>query len=156
GRQPAAGISCRTLRSRSDAMPSFLEHLIGPRVPVEELRRRRGRYLTPTLLFMVARVLLLVSIFLPYWHMELGAPQYPNGLYVTAYVNHLGGDVKEIDGLNHYIGMRPLGEAGAFERAASVWMIIAMVLLVEGAALVHSRWAVLLAVPALSFPIGFI
>lgn len=134
----------------------LLHHLIGPRVPVEELRANRMRYAAPTLIFMVARVLLLVSIFLPYWHMELDAPQYPDGLFLTAYVNHLSGDVREIDGLNHYIGMRPLGEAAAFERAAAVWMIVAMVLLVEGAAFVHSRWAVLLALPAITFPVAFV
>lgn len=137
-------------------MPTIMQHLVGPRVPVEELRAHRLRYATPTVIFMAARILLLVSIFLPYWHMELEAPQYPKGLYLTAYVNHLAGDVKEIDGLNHYIGMRPLGEAAAFERTASVWVIIAMVLLVEGAAFVHSRWAVVLALPAIGFPIGFI
>ncbi len=137
-------------------MPSFLEHLVGPRVSVEELREHRVRYATPTFLFMIARVLLLVSIFLPYWKMELEAPQYPKGLFLTAYVNHLAGDVREIDGLNHYIGMRPLGEAAAFERATGIWMMIAMLLLVEGAAFVHSRWAVLLAVPAVLFPVGFL
>lgn len=137
-------------------MSKFLHSLIGPRVPTEELNAHRAKYLTPTLIFMLARVLLLVSIFFPYWHMELDAPQYPDGLFLTAYVNHLTGDVREIDGLNHYIGMRSLGEAAAFERAASVWMIIAMFLLVEGAAVIHSRWAVLLALPAVSFPIGFV
>lgn len=137
-------------------MASFLEHLIGPRIPVSELRLHRARYLTPTFIFMAARVLLLVSIFMPYWHMELEAPQYPKGLFLTAYVNHLSGDVKEIDGLNHYIGMRPLGEAGAMERAASVWLIIAMFLLVEGAAFIHSKWAVVLALPAIGFPLVFL
>jgi hypothetical protein len=105
---------------------------------------------------MAARVLLIVSIFLPYWHMELEAPQYPNGLFLTAYVNHLTEDVKEIDSLNHYIGMRPLGEAASFERAASIWAVVAMFLLVEGAALIHSRWAVLLAIPAVTFPVAFL
>lgn len=137
-------------------MSTILSTLIGPRVPAEELARNRARYAAPTVMFMLARVLLLVSIFFPYWHMELEAPQYPDGLFLTAYVNHLTGDVREIDGLNHYIGMRPLGEAAAFERAASVWMIIAMFLLVEGAAFIHSKWAVLLAVPAITFPVGFI
>lgn len=137
-------------------MFGILNALIGPRVPDVELRDHRARYLTPTLFFMAARIALLVSIFLPYWHMELVAPQYPDGLFLTAYVNNLTGDVREIDGLNHYIGMRPLGEAAAFERTASVWMIIAMFLLVEGAAFVHSKWAVLLALPAISFPVGFI
>ena len=137
-------------------MPGFIEMLLGPRVPNEELRANRARYLTPTVVLMTARVLLLVSIFFPYWHMELEAPQYPNGLFLTAFVNHLTGDVKEIDGLNHYIGMRSLSEAAAFERTAAVWMIIAMFLLVEGAALVHSKWAVLLAIPAVAFPVVFL
>ncbi len=136
-------------------MARLIETLVGPRVPEEELRARRLRYLAPTLLFMAARILLLVSVFLPYWHMELDAPQYPDGLYLTAYVNHLTGDVREIDGLNHYIGMRPLEEAAKYERAASVWMIIAMVLLVEGAAFVRSKWAVVLAIPVVTFPIAF-
>ncbi len=137
-------------------MSRFSQSILGPRVPEQEYRAHRWRYLTPTLVLMVARVLLLVSIFFPYWHMELEAPQYPNGLFLTAYVNNLAGDVREIDGLNHYIGMRPLSEAAAFERAASVWMVIAMFLLVEGAAMVHTKWAVLLAVPAVTFPLGFI
>lgn len=137
-------------------MPGFLDRIIGPRVPEEHLRAHRWRFLTPSLFFLAARVLLLLSIFQPWWHMELEAPQYPNGLALTAYVNHLVGDVKEIDGLNHYIGMRPLGEAAVMERALSVWLVVAMVLLVEGAALVHSKWAVLLSLPAIGFPVGFL
>ena len=137
-------------------MRCFLEPLIGPRVPLEDLRRHRLRYAAPTALLALARVLLLVSVFLPYWSMDLDAPQYPEGLYVTAYVNHLEGDVREINGLNHYIGMRPLEQAASFERSASVWLIISMFLLVEGAAFVHNRWAVLLALPAVLFPVGFL
>src|SRR5690606_17296324 len=132
------------LRGEGAAMPRFIEYLIGPRTPAEELRAHPVRYATPAVVFMAARVMLLVSIFLPYWHMELEAPQYPDGLFLTAYVNHLDGDVKEIDGLNHYIGMRPLEEAGQLEREMSIWMIIAMALLMEGAAFVRSKWAVLL------------
>jgi hypothetical protein len=137
-------------------MSRVMQRLLGPRVPLEELRQRPVRYAIPTVLLSIARVLLLVSIFVPYWHMELVAPQYPDGLYLTAYVNHLAGDVKEIDGLNHYIGMRPLEQAGQLEREMSVWAIIAMFLLVEGAMFIHSRWAVLLALPAVLFPGGFL
>jgi len=133
-------------------MQRILAHLLGPRVPADEYARHPARYAIPTTLFTVARILLLVSIFLPYWHMELEAPQYPDGLFLTAYVNHLSGDVREIDGLNHYIGMRPLNEAARLERQASVWMIVAMVFLMEGAIFTHSRWAALLAVPAIAFP----
>lgn len=137
-------------------MARLIAAMMGPRVPEDELRAHRARYMTPTVLFMVARIVLLVSIFLPYWHMELDAPQYPNGLYLTAYVNHMAGDVREIDGLNHYIGMRPLLEAARYERALAVYAIMAMVLLVEMAGVIHSRWAVLLVVPAVAFPIAFI
>jgi hypothetical protein len=137
-------------------MPSILRSLIGPRIPLEELRGRPGRYAAPTLLLSLARILLLVSVFLPYWHMELVAPQYPNGLYLTAYVNHLTGDVKEIDGLNHYIGMRPLDEAAQLEKTLAIWAVIGMFLLIEGAMFIHSRWAVLLALPAVFFPAGFL
>jgi hypothetical protein len=137
-------------------MPNILRSIIGPRVPSDELARHPLRYGLPTALLSIARVLLLVSVFLPYWHMELVAPQYPDGLFLTAYVNHLGGDVKEIDGLNHYIGMRPLGEAAQLERSASVWLIVAMVLMMEGAMFVHSRWALMLAIPAILFPVLFL
>jgi hypothetical protein len=137
-------------------MSRTLSALVGPRVPVEELRRHPARYAVPTVLLALARVLLLLSIFLPYWHMDLDAPQYPNGLSVTAYVNHLEGDVREINGLNHYIGMKPLEQAAQHERALSVWLIVGMFLLVEAAAFVHSKWAVLLSLPAVGFPVGFL
>ena len=53
----------------------------------------------------------------PYWEMELHAPQYPKGLHVYGYPDRIAGDVKELDGLNHYIGMRELGKAAQFERS---------------------------------------
>ncbi len=137
-------------------MPRILRQIVGPRIPAAELSRRPGRYALPTVLLALARVLLLCSVFVPYWHMELDAPQYPNGLFVTAYVNRLEGDVKEINGLNHYIGMRPLEEAARHERALAVWLIVGMFLLIEGAAFVHTKWAVLLALPAILFPAGFL
>lgn len=137
-------------------MCRFLDGFVGPRVPAELLRQHRCRFVSPSLIFMAARLALLVSIFLPYWHMELEAPQYPDGLYLTAYVNHLQGDVKEINGLNHYIGMKPLEQAASLERTLSIWLVIAMFLMVEGAAFIHSKWAVPLALPAIGFPAGFL
>lgn len=137
-------------------MSGLLGAILGPRIPDSELALRRGRYLTPSVLLSVARLLLLISIFLPYWNMELRAPQYPDGLHVRAYINHLDGDVQEIDGLNHYIGMRPLNEAAQFERTVAVGMMIALVLLVEGAIYVHSRWAAVLTLPSVLFPAFFL
>ncbi|MHC4142092.1 MAG: cytochrome C [Planctomycetota bacterium] len=137
-------------------MGKFLRRVIGPRVPAEELAARSARYRVPTIVLWLARLALLVSIFLPYWRMELEAPQYPKGLSVEAYLNHLTGDVREIDALNHYIGMRPLNEAAQLERSLSIAAIIALMLLVEGAAIVRTKWAALLTLPAILFPAFFL
>lgn len=138
------------------AMSDNVEKLIGPRVPATEMRAHRVRYLIPTVLFLIAAGLLLISIFLPYWQLTLHAPQYPKGLTVQAYLNHLVGDVKEIDGLNHYIGMRPLGDAAQFEKSVSIIGVLVVALLVLAAVFVHTRWAALLALPALAFPVIFL
>jgi copper chaperone NosL len=113
-------------------------------------------YLLPTVFLGLAALCLFISIFQPYWNMELEAPQYPKGLHVQAYVNRLEGDVAEIDGLNHYIGMRPLGEAAQLERSLSYVLIGVTALLVVGAIFIHTKWAALLALPALLFPAFFL
>ncbi len=135
---------------------SGIETILGPRVPADEFRTHRARYLAPTLLLAGAVLLLVVSLVLPYWQMTLHAPQYPKGLHVQAHLTHLTGDVREIDGLNHYIGMRPLGEAAQFERSIAVMAVVVLCLLVLAAILVHNRWAAALAFPALFFPAGFL
>ena len=129
---------------------------MGPRVPQEEISARRGRYLAPTLFFTAAAILLIVSTFFPYWQLTLNAPQYPGGLTIEAYLDHLEGDVGEIDGLNHYIGMRPLAEAAPFEKSISIIGVIAVSLLILAAVFVHTRWVVLLVLPALFLPIIFL
>ncbi|MGL4651285.1 MAG: cytochrome C, partial [Caldilineaceae bacterium] len=137
-------------------MSGDLERLIGPRVPAEELKANRTRYLLPTAFFTAAAVLLLIALILPWWNLTLHAPQYPKGLRVDAYINRLTGDVSEIDGLNHYIGMRPLNEAAAFERQIAILGIVGVSLLILAAVFVHNRWAALLALPALLLPVLFL
>jgi nitrous oxidase accessory protein len=141
---------------RSTVSIAKLESIVGPRIPPEELRRHRARYLLPTSFLAMAAVLLLVSLFQPYWRMILHAPQYPKGLTVHAYLNRLEGDVAEIDGLNHYIGMRKLDEAAKLERELSITAVVAIALLVVGAIFIHNRRAAWLALPALLFPVGFL
>lgn len=131
------------------------EKIIGPRAPSEEWSENRLRYLGPALCLGGAAVLIVISIFLPYWSLVLHAPQYPDGLVVHSYVNHLEGDVQEIDGLNHYIGMRPLGEAAQLERSISIFAISALALLVLAAIYIHSPWSALLSLPAVLLPVVF-
>lgn len=113
-------------------------------------------YVVPTALLMLGAMLQIVSIFLPYWKLVLLAPQYPKGLTIQLYVNRLTGDVKEVDGLNHYIGMRPLGEGGELERSVAIIAIVALALLLLAAVFIQNRWAALLALPAVLYPIIFL
>lgn len=133
-----------------------IEHIIGPRIGSNELARGGIQYGIPGFLLLVARVLILVSLFLPYWKMELVAPQYPDNLHMWAYVNHLAGDVAEINGLNHYIGMRPLEEAAQLERSIGAFALIGFVVLLEFAGWFHNRWAAIFAIPAILFPAVFL
>ncbi len=135
---------------------TWLDKIIGPRIPDSVLHRERRRFRRPTLLLGTAALLLLISIFFPYWRIRLFAPQYPGGLVAKVYVNRVEGDVHEIDSLNHYIGMRPLEEAAQLERSLSIILIVAMALLVAGAIYVHSPWAAVLSLPALLYPLIFL
>lgn len=136
-------------------MSKTLQRIIGPRTPEDVGDEKRLDFMLPTILLGLAAVCLILSIFLPYWNMTLEAPQYPNGLRVRTYVNRLEGDVQEIDGLNHYIGMRPLEEAAQLERSLSIVLIGATALLVVAAIFIHSKWAALLSLPAVLYPFIF-
>lgn len=132
------------------------ELIFGPRIPKELWDKERKRFLIPSVILVAAAVLLFISIFFPYWKITLFAPQYPQGLTASMYVNRLTGDVSEIDGLNHYIGMKPLGEAAVLERTLSVFIILGIALLLAGAVYVHSPFALFLCVPAVLYPAFFL
>ncbi|HEX6976629.1 MAG TPA: hypothetical protein VF147_19615 [Vicinamibacterales bacterium] len=67
----------------------------------------------PRLLLVVAAVTLAATLVFPLWNMTMFAPQYQDGLRLDIYAHELRGgnngqDLKEINLLNHYIGMRDL------------------------------------------------
>ena len=138
------------------SVATWLEKLIGPRVSSELLAKERQKFRRPTIFLSLAAFLLLVSIFFPYWRLKLEAPQYPQGLYVRVYINRVVGDVREIDELNHYIGMRSLQDAAQLERSLSVFAIVVISLLTLGAIYVHNQLAAVLSLPALLFPVIFL
>ncbi len=118
--------------------------------------RSLATYLWPSALLMLATLLLVISFFLPYWSMTMKAPQYPKGLRVNVYVNHLAGDMREIDELNHYLGMPPLDEGGRLERSISGVAIVTLGLLLVAGVFIHNQWAGVLALPVLAFPLLFL
>ena len=67
----------------------------------------------PRLLVAASALLLLAIYVYPLWNLTMFAPQYPEGLRLDIYSYKLAGgnggqDLKEINVLNHYIGMRDL------------------------------------------------
>src|SRR5690606_3206331 len=59
------------------------------------------------------------------WTMTMRAPQYPKGLHLEAYGTGLVGDIRELNILNHYIGMPPI-EAPALETSVYPYAIVAL------------------------------
>ena len=62
----------------------------------------------------------------------------------------------EINGLNHYIGMRPLEEAAQLEKSVSRVAIGLLALLTLISIFIHTKWVVLLALPAILMPVLFL
>ncbi len=69
------------------------------------------------ILVLVAAVMLIPTLLFPLWKLTLVSNQFPEGLLLKIYAQKLEGgvsqyrdDLKEINALNHYIGMRPLKE----------------------------------------------
>ena len=134
---------------------SVTERILGPRVTREEKQEHAKRYRLPTWLFTGAALLLMVSLLLPYWILRLSAPQFPDGLTIRAYVNRLEGDVAELEGLNHYVGLGSFQDAATLERRVAVVAILVLAGLLLAALVVHSRWVLVLVFPALVFPLVF-
>lgn len=122
---------------------------------------RGNRFLGETLeplprLLLVLAALLLVPVYLvPLWKLTMFAPQYPDGLRLEIYSYKLEGgnagqDVKEINILNHYIGMRDLTTAD-FTEFKWIPFVVGMLALLLLRAPVHGRMGDLIDVLVLYF-----
>lgn len=59
-------------------------------------------------ILVLSAVLVAAAIVLPLWGMTLVSTQYPEGLRMVVYPTTIRGDIREINALNHYIGMTPI------------------------------------------------
>lgn len=64
-----------------------------------------------------AAVLVALAVRLPIWQARLTAPQYPDGLSLSAYGDRVVGDLDEINELNHYVGIDTFSVEDAPEMA---------------------------------------
>jgi hypothetical protein len=105
---------------------------------------------------LVLAALLLVAVYLfPLWTMTMFAPQYPHGLRLAIYSYKLDGgnggqDIREINVLNHYIGMAALSTESFSEFKWIPFVVGALGLLVLRSA-VHGRMSGLLDVTVMFF-----
>jgi copper chaperone NosL len=104
--------------------------------------------LVPRVTMLIAALLLVTIYFLPLWNLTMFAPQYQDGLRLNIYSYTLvggndGQDVKEINVLNHYIGMKDLVPEDFTEFKWMPFVVGAIALLVLRA-IVHGKFANLL------------
>ena len=102
----------------------------------------------PRLLVCVAAVLIIAVFLFPLWTMTMFAPQYPDGLRLMIYAwrldgGHGGQDIEEINVLNHYIGMAPIG-TDTFREFKWMPFVLGALVLLFLRAVVHGRIAALL------------
>lgn len=91
------------------------------------------------IMLVLAAVMLVSSLFVAIWRIELDAPQYPEGLALLIYANKLGGDVDIINGLNHYIGMQTLHTENFIEFTLLPYLIGAFAVFSLLTALLNSK-----------------
>jgi hypothetical protein len=109
-------------------------------------------------MLLAAAALLVATYFFPLWNLTMFAPQYPDGLRLDIYSytmvgGHNGQDVKEINLLNHYIGMQDLAVESFTEFKWMPFVIGALGLLILRAA-VHGTVAALVDVTMMSLYFG--
>jgi hypothetical protein len=92
----------------------------------------------------LAALLLLALYLTPLWRIELHAPQYPEGLGLRIWVDQITGakpnDLNSINGLNHYIGMRPIEPDDFPELQLMPWILGGLIAGGLLAALIGRKW----------------
>ncbi len=83
--------------------------------------------LSTRLLTAIASLLLLLVFVFPLWRYDLGAPQYPEGLSMTIWAHKIGGQLRLVNQLNHYIGMREIEPDSLPELRLIPWVVAGLV-----------------------------
>ncbi|RMH72782.1 MAG: hypothetical protein D6675_03820 [Gemmatimonadetes bacterium] len=101
--------------------------------------------MTSRILFAVAVLMLIGAYFLPLWQIMLEAPQYPEGIGLIIWYNDIVGykpnDLNNVNGLNHYIGMRPIEPENILELKIIPYIIGFMILFgLLGVILGRKKW----------------
>jgi len=84
------------------------------------------------IIVILASLLLILTFFFPLWYIDLEAPQYPEGIGLEIWLNKITGqnphDLENINGLNHYIGMKTIDPESIPELSIMPFIIIFLIL----------------------------
>lgn len=87
----------------------------------------------PKITMLTASVLLLLLFIVPLWKITLSAPQYPDGLRMYLNINGISdgstGDIKNINIMNHYVGMKEIDQEDFKEFEIIPIIVIGLVVL---------------------------
>jgi len=81
----------------------------------------------------LASLLLIPLYFMPFWTIDMSAPQYPEGIGMHIHINDVTGhakhDLTSINQLNHYIGMKEIHKEDFKEFEIMPWVFAGMIIL---------------------------
>jgi copper chaperone NosL len=93
-----------------------------------------------------AVALFVAAYFFPLWSIHLDAPQYPEGMGMKIWIDKITGekphDLQNINGLNHYIGMRKIDANSIPELRFMRYIVAGLAILGAAAALSRKRFLV--------------
>lgn len=80
---------------------------------------------------LAAALALILLYFVPLWKISLQAPQYPEGIGLLIRIDTIEGvgrhDLQNINGLNHYIGMKPIVPDAIPELSYMPWILAVLI-----------------------------
>jgi len=131
-----------------------------PSTPADAAAARRAAVVRPDptaslTISLVVAVALIIAWTLPWWIMKSQAPQYgQRTLVIEIGPRSVEGDVREVDLLGHYVGIRPMGSLARLERTFAPVGLVVAVLGSLLAPWLRPRWLRFLAVmPVLIMPV---
>jgi len=87
--------------------------------------------------------MIMLTFVFPLWYIDLEAPQYPEGIGLEIWINQIVGqnphDLDNINGLNHYIGMKEIKPESIPELKIMPFLMIFMMLFGLMAAILGKR-----------------
>ena len=98
------------------------------------------------IIIVFASLLLILTFFFPIWYIDLEAPQYPEGIGLEIWLNKITGqkphDLENINGLNHYIGMKVIVPDAIPELKIMPFIIIFLIVFGLTAGILGKRYMV--------------